>query len=176
MQPCYATYPMSNHDVQRLHGKRCTPRLRGKVATCLSAFSVVNVFVYINTYVQSPPWHSTPQVHLPHPHNRPPRRSAKSLECTCGWDTCTEQNILNLIWLSLMKYIQEMYYKTKNSDSLRYFNTCFMHNKGGVFRRRIFILISSSNEDWRVSWVESYSKPAMLILLKWCLMSCLVFQ
>ena len=37
MQPCYATYAMSNHDVKRLHGKRCTPRLRGKVAPCLSA-------------------------------------------------------------------------------------------------------------------------------------------
>ena len=28
----------SNHDAQRLHGNRCTPRLRGKVAPCLSAF------------------------------------------------------------------------------------------------------------------------------------------
>jgi len=38
MQPCYVTYAMSNHDVQRLHGNRCTLRLRGKVAPCLSAF------------------------------------------------------------------------------------------------------------------------------------------
>jgi len=37
MQPCCATYAMSNHDVQRLHGRRCTLRLRGKVAPCLSA-------------------------------------------------------------------------------------------------------------------------------------------
>ena len=39
MQPCYATYAMSNHDVQRLQGKRCQPRLRGKVAPCLSALT-----------------------------------------------------------------------------------------------------------------------------------------
>ena len=39
MQPCYATYAMSNHDVQRLHGKRCTRRLPGKVAPCLSALT-----------------------------------------------------------------------------------------------------------------------------------------
>ena len=31
---------MSNHDVQMLHGKRCTLRLRGKVAPCLSAFTI----------------------------------------------------------------------------------------------------------------------------------------
>jgi len=39
MQPCYATYAMSSHVVQRLHGTRCTPRLHGKVAPCLSALT-----------------------------------------------------------------------------------------------------------------------------------------
>ena len=38
MQPYYATYAMSNHGVQRLHGNHCRPRLRGKVSPCLSAF------------------------------------------------------------------------------------------------------------------------------------------
>ena len=38
---CYATYAMCNHGVQRLHGKRCTPRLRGKVAPCRSALTVL---------------------------------------------------------------------------------------------------------------------------------------
>ena len=41
MQPCYATYAMSNHDVQRLHGNRYTPRLRGKVA--LSALRMASI-------------------------------------------------------------------------------------------------------------------------------------
>ena len=40
MQPCNATYAMSNHDVQRLHDKRCTPWLRGQAAPCFSAFRV----------------------------------------------------------------------------------------------------------------------------------------
>ena len=39
MQPCNAIYAMSNHDVQRLHGKRCTTRLRSKVSPCLPAIS-----------------------------------------------------------------------------------------------------------------------------------------
>ena len=47
MQPCYATYAMSNHDVQRLHGKRCTPRLRGKVDPFLSAFRRRNKNIFL---------------------------------------------------------------------------------------------------------------------------------
>jgi len=46
MQPCYATYAMSNHDVQRLHGKRCTPRLRDKVAPCLSTLMDQTIHEY----------------------------------------------------------------------------------------------------------------------------------
>ena len=41
MQPCYATYAMSNHGVQMLHCKCCTPRLLGKVTMCLSSFKVM---------------------------------------------------------------------------------------------------------------------------------------
>ena len=48
MQPCYATYPMSNHDVRKLHGKRCTPRLRGKVAPCMFAFTVWRLSVRLS--------------------------------------------------------------------------------------------------------------------------------
>ena len=45
MQPCYATYAMSNHDGKRLHGKCCTTRLRGEVAPCLSALGGRQVIV-----------------------------------------------------------------------------------------------------------------------------------
>jgi len=60
MQPCYAIYAMSNHEVQRLHGQRCTPRLHGKVAPCLSAFTfrlllLATPFCELDCNFQQPP-------------------------------------------------------------------------------------------------------------------------